>query len=60
MQLAERADSGFDRSIFADALGQAGLLDADDFGEYGTSGQRLDDLRARFAAWRTELRDNGN
>ncbi|MET7420384.1 nucleotidyl transferase AbiEii/AbiGii toxin family protein [Dactylosporangium sp. NPDC005555] len=56
LRLAERADSGFDRTIFADAIGQAGLLDADDFREYGTSGQELDDLRARFAAWRSDLR----
>jgi hypothetical protein len=59
LRLAERADSGFDRSIFADALGQAELLDTDDFGEYGTSGQELEDLRIRFAAWRAELRDSG-
>jgi hypothetical protein len=42
---------------FADALGQASLLDPDDFAQYGITGQVLDDLRARFAAWRRELLD---
>ncbi|MEV4131214.1 nucleotidyl transferase AbiEii/AbiGii toxin family protein [Dactylosporangium sp. NPDC049742] len=60
LRLAERADSGFDRDIFADAIGQAELLDADDFGEYGTTGEVLDDLRARFAGWRAELRGQRN
>ena len=60
LRLAERADSGFDRGIFADAIGQAELLDADDFGEYGTTGKALDDLRARFAEWRSELRGQRN
>lgn len=40
---------------FAEAIEQVGVLDADDFGEYGTSGQELNELRAWFAAWRTEL-----
>lgn len=57
LRLAERADRGFDRRIFADALGQASVLDADDYAEYGITGQQLDDLRARFAAWRQELLD---
>ncbi|MEV0134921.1 nucleotidyl transferase AbiEii/AbiGii toxin family protein [Dactylosporangium sp. NPDC050688] len=59
LQLAERADAGFDRRVFADAIGQAARLDADDFGEYGVSGQELGDLRARFAAWRSDLRAAG-
>jgi hypothetical protein len=57
LQLAERADRGFDRRTFADALGQANLLDPDDFAQYGITGKALDDLRARFAAWRSELLD---
>jgi len=57
LRLAERADSGFDRRIFADALAQAHLLDPDDFAPYGITGQALDDLRARFAAWRRDLLD---
>jgi hypothetical protein len=53
--LAERADSGFDRRIFAAALAQAGLLDPADFAQYGIIGQDLDEMRTRFAAWRHEL-----
>ncbi len=49
--------AGFDRRIFADALGQADLLDPDDFAQYGITGQALDDVRKRFAAWRRDLRD---
>jgi len=55
LSLTERADSGLDRRTFADAIGQAQILDVDDFGEYGLDGQDLDDLRGRFTAWRTEL-----
>lgn len=36
LALAQRADRGFDRRIFADALGQALQLDPDDFAQYGT------------------------
>lgn len=53
--LAERADITFDRQQFADAIGQAQLLDADDFAQYGVGGPELDGLRHRFAAWRTAL-----
>jgi hypothetical protein len=55
LHLAERADITFDRLVFADAVGQAQLLDADDFAQYGVVGTDLDGLRRRFAAWRTEL-----
>jgi Nucleotidyl transferase AbiEii toxin, Type IV TA system len=55
LRLAARADRGFDRRRFAEAVGQAQVLDADDFAEYGITGQDLDELRARFAAWQTEL-----
>jgi len=53
--LAERADITFDRSAFAAALAQAQALDDDDFAQYGLVGARLDDLRRRFADWRTAL-----
>jgi hypothetical protein len=56
LRLAERADSGFDRRIFADALQQAALLDPDDFAQYGVAGDELDGIRSRFAAWRRRLR----
>ena len=55
LQLGERSDITFDRSVFADALAQAQLLDADDFGQYGLVGADLDSLRHRFALWRAEL-----
>ncbi|HZN70201.1 MAG TPA: nucleotidyl transferase AbiEii/AbiGii toxin family protein, partial [Micromonosporaceae bacterium] len=57
LQLAERSDITFDRSVFADALAQAQLLDADDFAQYGLVGEDLDALRHRFALWHTELLD---
>jgi hypothetical protein len=60
LRLAERADRGFDRRIFADALGQADLLDPDDFAQYGITGQALDDVRKGFAAWRRDLRDESS
>jgi hypothetical protein len=60
LNLAQRADRGFDRRIFADALGQASLLDPDDFAQYGVTGQALNDLRSRFAAWRRGLLDRQN
>jgi Nucleotidyl transferase AbiEii toxin, Type IV TA system len=55
--LAENADSGFDRRMFADALRRAQTLPAGAFAEYGLYGRALDELRARFAAWRDELLD---
>nr|WP_231932837.1 nucleotidyl transferase AbiEii/AbiGii toxin family protein [Micromonospora rifamycinica] len=57
LTLAQRADRGFERRIFADALGQATQLDPDDFAQYGVTGPALDDLRSRFAEWRRELLD---
>jgi hypothetical protein len=55
LQLAERSDITFDRGVFAGALSQAQLLDADDFARYGLAGEGLDGLRHRFALWREEL-----
>jgi hypothetical protein len=54
-RLAERSDITFDKSVFANALTQAELLDADDFARYGLIGEDLDGLRHRFALWRAEL-----
>jgi hypothetical protein len=55
LTLAERADGGFDRRMFADAVGQAQVLDDDDFAEYGVGAEAAQSLRARFASWRREL-----
>ncbi|PRY31800.1 nucleotidyltransferase AbiEii toxin of type IV toxin-antitoxin system [Pseudosporangium ferrugineum] len=55
LRLAERADSGFDRRIFAGALEQADVLDPADFDQYGIPSRALNDLRSRFAAWRRDL-----
>ncbi|MGE5829620.1 MAG: nucleotidyl transferase AbiEii/AbiGii toxin family protein [Micromonosporaceae bacterium] len=57
LQLVERLDITFDRSVFADALAQAQRLDAEDFALYGLVGEDLDGLRHRFAQWRAELLD---
>lgn len=59
IHLAERADVTFDRRVFADALGQVDVLDPDDFAVYGVVGQQLDDLRKRFATWRSGLLAGG-
>jgi hypothetical protein len=57
LQLAERSDITFDRSVFAEALAHAQLLDADDFARYGLVGEELNGLRHRFALWRADLLD---
>jgi hypothetical protein len=57
LQLGEGSDISFDRSVFADALAQAQLLDANDFAQYHLVGADLDGLRRRFALWRAELLD---
>ncbi|SCL39278.1 Nucleotidyl transferase AbiEii toxin, Type IV TA system [Micromonospora pallida] len=57
LNLAQRADRGFVRRVFADALGQANVLDPDDFAQYGVTGPALNNLRGRFAEWRRELLD---
>jgi hypothetical protein len=55
LRLVERSDITFDRKVFAEALGQAQLLDDDDFAPYSVAGVDLEALRQRFAAWRKEL-----
>ena len=55
LALAANADRGFDRGMFAYALGRVAVLDDDDFAAYGVHGRDLDELRARFAEWRQEL-----
>ena len=55
LRLAESFDVGFDRRVFAEALGELHNLDPDDFAQYGLEGQPVDDLRNRFEAWRQDL-----
>jgi hypothetical protein len=55
LRLAGRTDITFDRSVFADALARAQLLDAAEFAQYGLVGDDLAGLRQRFAQWRAEL-----
>jgi hypothetical protein len=59
LRLAERAELGFDRHVFAGAIGQVWHLDPDDFAGYGVTGQNLEDLRQRFDAWRQDLLRDG-
>lgn len=58
LRLAEFADRGFDRRMFAEALGEVQRMAIRDFARYGVTGRDLEDLRARFAAWRAWLLDS--
>jgi hypothetical protein len=55
LRLAERADIGFDRGVFAEALGQLEYMDEDDFAEYGIEPEHLAGISERFGAWRRDL-----
>jgi hypothetical protein len=58
LELAARADAGFDRTMFAGALGALHGITDDEFGPYGVAPGELAALRARFEQWRTELRNS--
>ncbi|WP_199515620.1 nucleotidyl transferase AbiEii/AbiGii toxin family protein [Nucisporomicrobium flavum] len=55
LQLAEAADPGFDRAIFADTLGALGQISDAAFAPYGADAPAIQRLRQRFATWRSEL-----
>ncbi len=55
LRLAERADIGFDRNVFAEALGQLEYMDEHDFTEYGIEPAHLAGISERFGAWRRDL-----
>lgn len=55
LQQAEDWDRGFDRRIFAGAIGQAEVIDDGRFADLGVAGRDLVELRARFADWRKDL-----
>jgi hypothetical protein len=53
--LAAAADHGFDRLLFADALGALTQITDAAFAEYRTDPGIITDMRHRFAEWRREL-----
>lgn len=55
LELAAAADEGFDRQIFADALGALTQLTDAAFSEYRIRAGDITGLRHRFAAWRDNL-----
>ncbi|MEO3780728.1 hypothetical protein ABGB16_28735 [Micromonospora sp. B11E3] len=55
MRLAEAADPGFDRAMFAQALGALAQITDTAFADYGTPPDEVAALRRRFGQWRGEL-----
>jgi hypothetical protein len=55
LELAAEADHGFDRLLFADALGALTQITDAAFAEYRTDPGMIADMRHRFARWRHEL-----
>lgn len=55
LRIAAEHDPGFDVTMFANQLGAAARLTADDVAEYGVSPSDLNDVTRRLLAWRTEL-----
>ena len=55
LELAAEADHGFDRLLFADALGALSQITDAAFAEYNTDPGMIADMRHRFAQWRHEL-----
>ena len=55
LELAADADHGFDRLLFADALGALTQITDTAFAEYRAEPGALADMRHRFAQWRQEL-----
>jgi Nucleotidyl transferase AbiEii toxin, Type IV TA system len=55
LELAAEADHGFDRLLFADALGALTQITDAAFAEYRTDPGTVTDMRHRFAEWRREL-----
>jgi nucleotidyltransferase AbiEii toxin of type IV toxin-antitoxin system len=55
LELAADADHGFDRLLFADALGALTQITDAAFAEYRADSGMIADMRHRFAQWRREL-----
>ena len=60
LELAAEADHGFDRLLFADALGALTQITDAAFAEYRTDPGTVTDMRRRFAEWRRELLGAGS
>jgi hypothetical protein len=60
LELAAEADHGFDRLLFADALGALTQITDAAFAEYRTDPGTIADMRHRFAQWRRELLEAGS
>jgi hypothetical protein len=59
LELATNADHGFDRLLFADALGALTQITDTAFTEYRAEPGMITDMRHRFAQWRQELLATG-
>jgi hypothetical protein len=55
LELAAEADHGFDRLLFADALGALTQITDAAFAEYRADPRTTADMRRRFAQWRHDL-----
>jgi hypothetical protein len=55
IRLFDEHERGFDRQMFAGALGQAARISDAVFAQYGASGRQVEEMRERFAEWRNEL-----
>jgi Nucleotidyl transferase AbiEii toxin, Type IV TA system len=55
LELAAKADRGFDRLLFADALGALTQITDTAFAEYRADPDMVADMRHRFAQWRQDL-----
>jgi hypothetical protein len=54
-ELAEQADGGFDRRMFAEVLGMLERYPDRRFAVYGATPEQITGMRARFKHWRVEL-----
>ena len=59
LELASAADAGFDRAMFAEALGSLRNITDADFDMYGWAPEELAGMRDRFADWCAALRAEG-
>jgi hypothetical protein len=57
LELAAAADGGFDKGMFADALGSLRRITDADFDLYGITPNELAAMRGRFDEWYTRLRN---